>query len=193
MLLKKINDKYKKEKKGAMIIIMLAVIMMLSLPMIGVIYDYSMIRMAKQDLKNIQDLAGVACVAKWDNHFSPNECKKVIMDMIDKNTSGGGDSHRADTNHYLRQNCDGKSGLSGMTLNASGNTADGGNVVVDMSKASKGAYTIQLRAYYKPIFLKSSLFKAFDSKDDGNLGKAFNDNCILIKTAPSTFQATYKK
>ena len=73
MLLKKINDKYKKEKKGAMIIIMLAVIMMLSLPMIGVIYDYSMIRMAKQDLKNIQDLAGVACVAKWDNHFSPNE------------------------------------------------------------------------------------------------------------------------
>ena len=193
MIFKNIINKYKKEKHGAMVIIMLAVIMMLSLPMIGVIYDYSMMRMAKQDLKNIQDLAGVACVAKWDNHFEPKNCKKVIMDMIDKNTSGGGDSHRADATHYLRQNCDGKSGLSGMTMNASSNTADGGNVVINMQEASKGKYTIQLRAYYKPIFLKSSLFKAFDKNDDGNLGKAFNDNCILIKTEPSTFMATYKK
>ena len=56
MILNKIK-KYKENKKGAMIIIMLAVIMMLSLPMIGVIYDYSMMRMAKQDLKNIQELA----------------------------------------------------------------------------------------------------------------------------------------
>lgn len=51
-----------KNKSGNVIILILAVIMCVFFPVMAVLYDLGQVRMYQQDVKNAQEIAGLACV-----------------------------------------------------------------------------------------------------------------------------------
>lgn len=86
------NRKLYLNKKGNITLLYLAVIMSLFFPLMAVIYDIGMYRVAKQDAKNLQEIAGLACVGasegsqngngKANGAFNVGKCQMAVKQVL---------------------------------------------------------------------------------------------------------------
>ena len=73
-----------KNKKGAIYIIYVGIVVSLFLPLCAAVIDISNMRMYTQDLNNIAQMAVLSCQPRSDNRFD-NSCKQMAMMSVINN------------------------------------------------------------------------------------------------------------
>ena len=174
-------------KKGAMMILLLAVITMLALPMLAVMYDIAMIKVARQDVKNLQDLSGIACKSEFNDTFKES-CRAAAQDVLNANIEmPSGNLKNSDVNMDRRNST---------RLKACGATkgVQGAKIIVDVA-SDKHSFTVKVdNICYAPVFATDTIFKAFDSsgtkvlKNEGESGFEID---ISKSVSASQFHASY--
>lgn len=197
--MKKIYYKLK-SKTGNVVIILFGVMMCMFLPIMAAIYDLGMIRMYQQDVKNLQEVAGLACVGVSRGYlnkggagsalggFDEAKCKAIIQQVVASNlgmsgSNGIGNNHHNDELRQLRLS--GPSRLkpcgNATTINPEANPDNNMRLVVQV----KGLC-------YKPLFLNGKLLNfQISSRNPYRIQDPKYANEYEIKVQPSVMSAVY--
>lgn len=77
-----------KDKKGSFTLLIVVIIMCVFIPMLGIMYDLTMMRIYRQDLRNIQEVSGIVCIPEADGlngAFQFGACQKAVQHYIQLN------------------------------------------------------------------------------------------------------------
>lgn len=184
-----------KNKKGNVMILILAVMMCVLLPVIAVIYDLGQIRMYQQDIKNAQEIAGLGCVG-------------VSAGSIGGNNAYGGFSGRckniAAASAWANLGVQGKGGQGGDTRwydrvksirgkNTRLYACKGTTPKVDVRQTpDKNHFSVQIQNLcYRPLFIKPSLLNFQVLKNNPYFVNAQFRDEYEVQVMPSWFSAVY--
>ena len=183
-----------KNKKGNITLLYMSVIFCLFIPLTAVIYDVGMYRVAKQDVKNLQEIAGLACVgasngsqgntgaAQQAGGFNSKKCESIVKDVVAKNM----DDSKIGTG--VTKNFTPKF-MKAIQSERGSKSIDTNNLRVRAVGEKGGGMILRIEGIkYKPMFLKTSLMNIHMLK--GN--KTVNyDTSWPIQVTPSHFSAVY--
>lgn len=183
-----------KNKKGSILLLYISVIICLFLPLTAVIYDVGMYRVAKQDVKNLQEIAGLACVgasngsqgnagaAQQAGGFNSKRCENIVKDVVAKNINNSRIGTGVTTNFTPKFR-------RAIQDERSSKFIDASNIQVRAQGQKNGSMILQIQGLrYKPTFLKTSLMNinVLAKKKSVNY-----DANWPIKVTPSHFSAVY--
>lgn len=187
-----------KNKKGNIILLYMSVIICLFLPLTAVIYDVGMYRVAKQDVKNLQEIAGLACVgasngslgntgaAQQAGGFNKQKCESIVKDVVAKNMDNSkiGTGATANFTPKFRQ------AIKSERNNSKGSKfIDATNLQVRAVGERDGGMILKIQGMrYKPTFLKTSLMNINILKNKKSVNY---DASWPIEVSPSHFSAVY--
>lgn len=179
-------------------ILVLSVIMCVMLPILAVIYDLGQMRMYQQDVKNAQEVAGLACVGvskgSFDKNasggafgaFDPSKCKRVATVTAWANLGITAAMSSGNIKmEYLN-----------MVKHGADNRLEpcyGKKPNVDVSETdSKQHFSVQIQNIcYRPMFIKPSLLNfQMLKKNPYYVTPQFHDQ-YPIQVQPSYFSAVY--
>ena len=180
-----------KEKKGTIIVLLTGIIMIVIMPLMAVIYDLSLYKMYTQDLKNMQDLAGISCVPQSGNSYKMNGCQELIKAKIVSdlaydsryfNISGEAMKKRSIVENQNDVFAEGEA--KPLTANEVAN-----HVKVAPYSGTTGnitGYQVQIVGlYYRPSFLRMPLFQKMINQNGST-------KMFLLNPSPSIFSAQYE-
>lgn len=198
-----------RNKKGSMIILILAVLMCMFIPMIAVIYDIGMMRLYKQDIKNAQEIAGLACIGASTGSingsgvaaggFNTANCQRIAKSTAAANLKSKYLPIHYEVHNNSKANAskvenDRKSAGRLVDCKSSRGSYAANFDVKVVSQQSEGAasrsFTVQVVGLcYKPVFIDSKLLNFQVLRNVANKIN-FRDEYHL-EVAPSTFSAVY--
>lgn len=187
-----------KNKKGNIALLYMSVIFCLFLPLTAVIYDVGMYRVAKQDVKNLQEIAGLACVgasngsqgntgaAQQAGGFNSQRCESIVKDVVAKNMNNSSIGTGATKDFTPKF----KKAIAEERNNSRGNKfIDTSNLRVRAVGVKGGGMILRIEGLqYKPTFLRTSLMNIHVLK--GNKTVNYDTNWP-IQVSPSHFSAVY--
>lgn len=179
-------------------ILVLSVIMCVMLPILAVIYDLGQMRMYQQDVKNAQEVAGLACVGvskgSFDKGasggafgaFDQSKCKRVATVTAWANL--GITAAMPSGNIKMEYLNKVKHGADNRLVKCNGKEP---NVDVEPDN-SKQHFSVQIQGIcYKPMFIKPSLLNfQMLKKNPYFVAPKFQDQ-YAIQVQPSYFSAVY--
>ena len=185
-----------KNKKGNVMILILAVMMCVLMPVIAVIYDLGQIRMYQQDIKNAQEIAGLGCVGVSAGSIGGNNvyggfsgrCANIAASSAWANlgVQGGKGGQGADRHWYDRvKSVRGK--------NTRLYACKGEQPWVDVKQTpDKNHFSVQIRGLcYRPLFIKADLLNFQVLKNNPyHVNAQFKDE-YPVQVMPSWFSAVY--
>lgn len=184
-----------KNKKGNVMILILAVMMCVLMPVIAVIYDLGQIRMYQQDIKNAQEIAGLGCVGVsaatvgGKNAYGgfSGRCKNIAASSAWANLGVQGQGGQgADTHWYDRVKS--VRGKNTRLFACKGSTPK-----VDVNQTpDKNHFSVQIQNLcYRPLFIKPSLLNFQVLKNNPyHVNAQFKDE-YPVQVMPSWFSAVY--
>ena len=188
-------NKYFCKKHGSVTTITLFAIMCVLFPMLAIIYDIGMMHIYKQDLKNIQDLAGTTCAPNAETKGLSQECGLLAKRYVAMNIAGkdipSGLSNSSSAIRNLRATkgitrCDSKKGKSRLCTESGDRSTN--NVIAE---AENGKLRVTIKGIkYKPLFLNKNLFRFGNAKAPSNTPET--NEAIELKIPPSSFSGTYQ-
>ena len=187
-------------KSGNVVLLIFAVIMCVFFPVMAVIYDIGQMRMYQQDVKNAQEIAGLACVgvsggsagisdSPFLGGFNGKNCQKIALATAWANlgqTAQMDPPYGTDTEYLMNVIKNQKKRLV---------ACEGQTPTVNVEPANKGHnFTVQIVGLcYRPMFINSKLlnFKVLENSPyQANI--KFKDE-YKIEVRPSWFSAVYNK
>ena len=191
--------KYICKKHASVTTITLFAIMCVLFPMLAIIYDIGMMHVYKQDLKNIQELAGTVCTPDAKSKGLPKNCEKLAYEYIMANLVGNGVSpvtskYGASIRKYRVTersipNCNSQS--VGRTRICVDGSFSRDNIKVKMIDIGGGAQRMAVRIYgirYKPLFLNKKMFMFGNTKAPSNVRDTW-----ALNIPASNFSGTYQQ
>lgn len=191
-------------KKGSVLYLVLAVIMSVFFPVIAVIYDLGQMRMYQQDVKNAQEIAGLACIGVSKGSFkdgsssalgafNPESCLPIATVTARENLGLDGGQYTSKLKggadlSKLNKVKSAKSRNSRLT-NCKGETV---RVTLD-GKRDDQNFSLKVEGVcYKPKFIKADLLNFQMLKNSGfkGLTTTFKDE-YPVEVRPSGFSAVY--
>lgn len=187
-----------KNRKGNITLLYMSVIFCLFLPLTAVIYDVGMYRVAKQDVKNLQEIAGLACVgasngslgntgaAQQAGGFNKQKCESIVKDVVAKNmnnSSIGTGATKDFTPKFRKAIAEERNNSKGSKF------IDTSNLRVNAVGERDGGMVLKIQGLrYKPTFLKTSVmnFNILNQKKTTNY-----DATWPIEVTASHFSAVY--
>ena len=180
-----------KEKKGTIVVLLTGIIMIVIVPLMAVIYDLSLYKMYTQDLKNMQDLAGISCVPQSGNSYKMNGCQELIKAKIISDLAYDSRYFNISGEAMKKRNIVGnqnevfaRGDVSPLTANEVANHIR----IAPYSGTSGGitGYQVQIVGlYYRPVFLRMPLFEKMVSQNGAT-------QMFLLNPPPSIFSAQYE-
>ena len=199
-----------KDKKGNVTIIIVSVMICFMFPMLAILYDLSQMRIAKQDIRNIQEIAGISCTSVSAGSrssgagssggaigaFDANKCRPAVEKAVRANlgfssTTSSGPNAEQERSFFSEvkrfhnpqsrlRPCGGGSFSGGKNLKVS--SPDGGKRV---------EISVQGMCYY-PIFLNSNLlnFKLLKGQWGGRTVPVRDEYVLNVR--PTVISGVYK-
>lgn len=187
------------DKSGNVMILILSVIMCVMLPILAVVYDLGQIRMYQQDVKNAQEIAGLACVGVSKGSidgggaggalgaFDKNKCERVatVTAWANLGVTAAAPLGRMDPTYINRT----KQGKHERLVGCSGGPAP--HVFVNSPNGGRN-FIVQIQnVCYKPMFIKPSLLNFQMLKNNPYfINIKFRDE-LPVTVTPSWFSAVY--
>ena len=187
-----------KNRKGNITLLYMSVIFCLFLPLTAVIYDVGMYRVAKQDVKNLQEIAGLACVgasngslgnagaAQQAGGFNKQKCESIVKDVVAKNMNNSSIGTGATKNFTPKF----QKAIAEERNNSKGSKfIDTSNLRVSAVGERDDGMVLKIQGLrYKPTFLKTSVmnFNILNKKKTTNY-----DATWPIEVTASHFSAVY--
>ena len=177
-----------KDKRGSFVLLVVVIIMCVFIPMLGIMYDLTMMRIYRQDLRNIQEVSGIVCIPEADGlngAFKLGACQRAVQHYIQVNLGLGKSDRFCDQKGVCEDfiGTESKNGDAIRKLRQNPNfhscKSQGVNVYVVPVKGTEGQWSdhysqikIQIQGMcYRPVFLRKNIFnwRAIKStKEDGN-------------------------
>lgn len=185
--------KIKNEKKGSIILLMCMMMALLLLPLIGIIVDYNNMRMFVMDVKNIQDVSGIACISHGTGKtseigaFDGAGCGKTIETIFNINTGNQGVKFR-DPSFEFKTKYNDPNGTYFNGIHYEGFSPGRFSIRAqgDLDPNGNKGY---LAGKYCPIILHKKVLDLLHVQiKDGE----WEGDCIKVFVPPTTFSATYK-
>ena len=188
-----ILKKIKNEKKGSLILLMSMMMVLLLLPFLGIIVDYNNMRMFVTDVKNIQDVSGIACISHGTGNtseigaFDGAGCGKTITTIFKINT--GNEVSFRDSSFQFKPKYIDKNGTWFSGLHYEGISPGHFSIRAQGEKKTTNGNITYQAGKYCPIILHKKILDLLHVQIKNG---EWDGNCIKVYVPPTTFSATYK-
>ena len=189
------------KKQASVTTITLFAIMCILFPMLAIIYDIGMIHIYKQDLKNIQELAGTACAPNAESKGLSEKCIPLAKRYVAMNLTGKGISGLKSGSQIQITKLRVTEGIGSCSSSKTGKsrlcTEGGGisenNVIAKLENgtgSSKQLVVNIVNIKYKPLFLNKKMFQFGNTKPPQ--GTPDDNGAIPLTIPKSKFSGTYQ-